>query len=564
VSLRISPRALVTGCLVAACAACSAPSAERAPAAADGAPFDLLITNARVVDGTGNPWYRADVGVRGDRIAAIGSLAGQPATRTIDAADRVVTPGFIDLMGTSTLPHLTEPVAALSRLYQGITTAMVGEGDSEAPQNEVTLPNGVRGSSGDTLRWRTFAEYFAHLEKVGVPMNVVHNVGAAQVRTVVMGVEDRAPSDAELERMKALVDSAMQDGAVGLSTALIYPPGTYASTEELIALSKVAAARGGTYFSHMRNESAGLLTAIREVIRIGAEARIPVHIYHLKAAGQENWPLIPQALALIDSARKTGIEVTTDIYPYIRNGIGLGSFLHPRHFARGDSVFLSTLGDSVVRRTLRREVETTRDWENWYRHVGMNWDNVLITGAGPRVDQAFVGLSIRAVAARRGVDEWNAFFDLVREGQVSVAPQSMNEEQKHQALRAPFVAIEVDSPLADPATAGSAHPRAFGAFPRVIAKYVREDSVLSLEAAIRQMTSLSANILKLRDRGRLAPGLKADLLLFHPDSIRDRATFEKPLQYATGIDYMFVNGVAVIDGGTATTARPGVVLRHAR
>jgi N-acyl-D-aspartate/D-glutamate deacylase len=314
----------------------------------------------------------------------------------------------------------------------------------------------------------------------------------------------------------------------------------------------------------MRNESADLLTSIREVIAIAEGAGIPAHIYHLKAAGQDNWPLMPQAIALIADARRRGLDITADIYPYIRNGIGIGSFLHPRHYAKGDAAFLPTLSDSAVRRELRREVETTRDWENWYRHVGMNWDNVLITGAGPKVDQAVVGLSVRAVARRRGVDEWDAFFDLVRDGPVDVAPQSMNEEQKHQALRAPFVSNEVDSPLADPATVKSAHPRAFGAFPRLIAKYVREDGILPLEVAIQRMTALPANILRLRDRGRLAPGMKADLLVFDPDSIQDRATFEKPLQYATGIDFMFVNGVALIDNGARTKARPGQVIRSGR
>lgn len=537
-------------------AACSAPPSEGA--------LDVVIRNARVIDGTGSPWYRADVGIRGDEIVAIGDLSARAATRTIDAADRVVTPGFIDLMGTSTRPLLTEPSAAWSRLAQGITTMMVGEGSSEAPQSPATLGDGATLPDGSRASWRTFGEYFALLEKAGVPMNVVHNVGAAQVREVAMGVEDRAPAPDEMTRMKAMVDSAMRDGAVGISTALIYPPGAYATTEELIELSKVAAARGGVYFSHMRNESVDLLTSIREVIRIAEEAKIPAHVYHLKAAGQENWPLIPQAIQLIADARARGLDVTADIYPYIRNGIGLGSFLHPRHYAKGDSAFVPTLADPAVRRALRQEVETTRDWENWYRHVGMNWDNVLITGAGPKVDQSYVGLSVRGVAKARGIDEWDAFFDLVLNGPVDVAPQSMNEEQKHQALRAPFVANEVDSPLADPATTKSAHPRAFGAFPRLIAKYVREDKVLPLEQAVQRMTALPANILRLRDRGRLAPGMKADLLVFHPDSIQDRATFEKPLQYATGIDYMFVNGTALIDNGTRTTARAGRVLRHGR
>jgi N-acyl-D-amino-acid deacylase len=529
-------------------------------AGAQGAPFDLVIRGARIVDGTGNPWYRADIGVRAGVIAQIGRVDSRGARLVVDARDRVVSPGFIDMMGTSSTPHLTEPSAAGSRLFQGITTAMIGEGESEAPQTEQSLGEGLL-VDGKRVKWHSFAEYFALLAKKGVPMNVVHNVGAAQVRAIVMGVEDRKPTPAELDRMKALVDSAMRDGAVGISTALIYPPGTYATTEELIGLSKVAAARGGVYFSHMRNESANLLGAIREVIRIGEEAKIPVHIYHLKAAGAENWPLIPQAIALIKDARKRGVEITADIYPYIRNGIGLGSFLNPRHYAKGDAPFLATLGDSSVRRQLRQETETTRDWENWYRHVGMNWDKVLITDAGPKVDKSFVGLSVHGVAVKRGIDDWNAFFDLVQTGQVGVAPESMNEEQKRLAFREDFIAVDVDSPLADPATAPSAHARAFGAFPRVIAKYVREDSALTLVDAVRRMTSLPANILRLRDRGRIAPGMKADLLIFDPETLRDNATYEKPLQYSTGIDYMFVNGVAVISEGKLTSARPGRVVR---
>jgi N-acyl-D-aspartate/D-glutamate deacylase len=522
--------------------------------------YDVLIRNARIVDGTGNPWYRGDVAIRGDHIAAIGRFHGT-AKRTIDAQDRVVSPGFIDMMGTGSTPHLTEPSAAASRLFQGITTALIGEGGSEAPQNDATLGQGLL-VNGKRVKWRTFAEYFALLDKAGVPMNVVHNVGAAQVRQVVMGVEDSRPTPEQMERMKGLVDQAMRDGAVGISTALIYPPGTYASTDELIELSKVAAKHGGVYFSHMRNESSGLLGAIQEVIRIGEEAKIPVHVYHLKAAGEENWPLMPQAIDLIRSARARGVEITADIYPYIRNGIGLTSFLHPRHYARGEAPFLATLGDSNVRRDLRREVESTRDWENWYRHVGMNWDNVLITDVGGTLDKAFVGLSVHGVALRRGIDDWNAYFDLVKGGPVDVAPKSMNEEQKWLALKAPFVAIDVDSPLSDPRTAPSAHPRAFGAFPRVIAKYVRQDSALVLVDAIRRMTSLPANILRLTDRGRLSVGMKADLLVFDPEKIQDNATFEKPLQYATGIDYMLVNGVAVISEGKLTAARPGTVIRH--
>ena len=343
---------------------------------------------------------------------------------------------------------------------------------------------------------------------------------------------------------------------------MIYPPAIYASTEELIELTKVAGEYGGTYFTHMRNESHAVLEAIREAIEIGEGAGVPVHIYHLKAAGEENWPLMAEALALIDSVRTAGMDVTADIYPYVRNGIGLGSFLHPRHYAEGTEAFLETLGDPQVRAELRREVETTADWENWYRHVGMDWDNVLIVSGSNAVDERVINRSVAGAAQVLGTDVWNTFFDLVQARGVSVNPRSMNEEQKWQALAADFVMIDTDASPVNPATSASAHPRAFGAFPRVIAKYVREDGVLSLEDAVRRMTSLAAQRLGLHDRGLIAPGLVADLLLFDPEAIRDVADFGDAMRYAEGIDYVFVNGVPVIDDGVLTDTRPGRLLRR--
>jgi N-acyl-D-aspartate/D-glutamate deacylase len=354
----------------------------------------------------------------------------------------------------------------------------------------------------------------------------------------------------------------MEDGAVGVSTSLIYPPAVYASTEELIELAKVAGEYGGVYFTHMRNESHALLDAIREALAVGAGAGVPVHIYHLKAAGRDNWPLMEQALVLIDSARAAGMDVTADIYPYIRNGIGLGSFLHPRHYAQGDSAFRSTLDDPDVRRSLRREVETTSDWENWYRHVGMDWGNVLIDEAPDSVDPRVVGESVAGAARILGTDSWSAFFDLVQAGGVGVNPLSMNEEQKWAAFGRSWVMVDTDASPSNPATRSSDHPRAFGAFPRVIAKYVREDGALTLEDAVRRMTSLAAYRLGLRDRGLVAPGMLADLLVFDPDSIQDRATFGDPMQYSTGIDWVIVNGVPVIAEGELQDAKPGRLVRR--
>jgi N-acyl-D-aspartate/D-glutamate deacylase len=530
------------------------------PTTAADRPFDIIISNARIVDGMGNPWVRGDVGIRGERIAAVGQLAGKQARRTIDARDRVLTPGFIDLMGQSSLVLITDPVSAESKLRQGITTYLSGESGSAAPQNDRTQsrPPVV---SGDTLRWRSYPEYFAILERYGIPLNVVHNVGLAQVRRVVLGEGDIQPSPDQMEEMKALVRSGMEAGAVGVSIALIYPPAVYASTEEITELARVAAEYGGVYFTHMRNESNTVLEAIREAITIGQGSGAPVHIYHLKAAGQENWPLMPEAIALVDSARAAGMDVTADVYPYIRNGIGLGSFLHPRHYAEGSEAFLSTLGEASVREALRKEVEETSDWENWYRHVGMEWDNVLIVSAPRGGDSRVVGRSVAEAAELLGTDPWNAFFDLVQAGGVSVNPKSMNEEQKWQAFRAPWVMVDTDASPVNPATSASSHPRAFGAFPRVIAKYVREDSVLSLEEAVRRLTSLAAHRLGLFDRGIVAPGMAADLLLFDPEGLQDRADFVDPMQYAEGIDYMFVNGTLVIDDGELTAARPGRLLK---
>ena len=524
-------------------------------------PFDILITHARIVDGSGNPWYRADIGITGDRIAAIGDLQGFNAQQVIDAADRVVTPGFVDMMGQSSLVLITDPPSAESKLRQGITTYLSGEGGSPAPQgtDSTGLPT-VIGT--DTLGWTTFDEYFHIMERYGIPLNVVHDVGATQVRRVVLGDTDVQPSPEQLEEMRELVRRAMEDGAVGLSTSLIYPPAVYASTEELVELAKVAGEFGGIYFTHMRNESAGLLDAIREALTIGSSAGVPVHIYHLKAAGQENWPLMEQALALIDSARAAGMDVTADIYPYVRNGLGLSALIHPRHFTQGSLAFRETLSDPEVRRALRREIESTSDWENWYRHAGMNWDNVLIEDASDPVDQRVVGESVAGAARVLGTDAWTAFFDLVQAGGVSVLPLTMNEEQKWAAFGRDWVMVDTDASPSNPATAESDHPRAYGTFPRVLAKYVREDKALTLEDAVRRMSSLAAHRLGLHDRGLVAPGMVADLLVFDPDSIQDRATFSDPLRYATGIDWVIVNGVPVIADGAIQEAKPGRLLKR--
>ena len=521
--------------------------------------FDVLITGAHVVDGSGNPWYLADVGIRDGLIVAIGKLDDRPAKKTIAANGMTLTPGFIDMMSGTSIPLLVDPVTALSKLKQGVTTMMSGEGDSMAPQDERTikelnLPSGFP-------HWADFEQYGKIVDSKGLGLNVIHNIGAAQVRRVVIGDEDKAPTPEQMAKMKEIVAKAMRDGSVGISTALIYPPGTYAKTEEIVELSKVAAQYGGVYFSHMRNESGQLLEAIQEVIRIGEEAHIPVHIYHLKAAGQDNWPLMAKAIALIQSARDRGVDVSADVYPYIRNGLGLAALVPPGHFAKGAPAFLATLGDKSVRAAVRKEIETASNWENWYKNVGSNWDNVLVVRVPPTSEKRFEGKSIAEIAKLRNVDVWDTFFDLVQMDGVDVDPKSMNEEQKHQALRADFVSIDSDAEPMNPAVSTFAHPRTFGTFPRILAKYVREDKIITLENAVREMTSLPANQLHLRNRGRIAVGMAADVALFDQAKVKDTATYEKPMSYAEGMEYVLVNGKLAIDHGQSTGELAGKLIR---
>jgi N-acyl-D-amino-acid deacylase len=523
--------------------------------------FDVLVTHGRIVDGSGNPWYRGDIGIRGGRVAEIGNLEASVAEIKIDAHDSVVAPGFFDMMGGSSLPLIVDRTSGNTKLLQGVTTMLAGEGDSLAPQDDHTIAE-LQKRNHFTFGWKTFGDYFQILTEKGIPINVVHNVGAAQIREVVIGDQDRAPTALELERMKGMVAQAMKDGAVGVSTALIYPPGSYAKTDEIIQLAKVAAQYGGIYLSHMRNESGGLLDAIREVILIGREAKLPVHIYHLKAAGEANWPLVPKALALIEQARAEGIDVTADAYPYIYNGIDLASFIAPSHFAHGRPAFVKTLSDPAVRKALQQEIETNLDWENWYVHVGRDWGNVLVAEVPEGVDVKYEGMSIKQVAEAQGKDQWTAFFDLVAAGPTDVNPKSMNEEQKREIYSTDFVSVSSDAEPVSPAAGPHAHPRAFGTFPRILARYVREQHVMTLEYAVRAMTSLPADQLKLYDRGRLAPGMAADLVIFDPAAIQDTATYAHPASYSTGIEYVLVNGKVAVSQGNPTGIMAGSVIRH--
>jgi len=526
--------------------------------------FDLLIRNGRVVDGTGAPWYRADVAIRDGRIVAIGRLTEASAMRTIDASGLIVAPGFIDMMGQTAAPFLRDHRAALNLLTQGITTINCGEGRSDAPLGE---------EDSRKFGWRTMREFFALLEKSRLPLNMVQTVGATQVRAIVVGLEDKRATPEQLERMKALAREAMEAGAIGLSTSLIYPPAVYAPEEEITELAKVAGAYGGRYYTHMRNEGDQLLEAIDEALRIGKAADTPVHIFHLKTAGRANWGKMDLAIARLKAARAAGQEVAADVYPYINNGLGIRALIHPRHSAKGPEELLRRLDDPQMRAEIRHEMEADAAWENWFNHVGHDWDRIVIGGCEAPAFAAHNGKSLSEIARAVNQDPWDVFFAIARAGAFAM-PQSMSEANKIKAMQQDFVSFDTDAGPAPPPERGNlrhedgatrlgavSHPRAFGAFPRVLARYVRDLGVLTLEEAIQRMTAVAANEIMAYDRGRLATGLAADIVIFDSNTIRDRATFGQPDVISEGMKFVIVNGGIVIEDGKFTGATPGRVLR---
>lgn len=514
-------------------------------------PLDLVISGGRVVDGTGAPWFLADIGIRGDRVAAIGRLGGWAARRTLKADGLYIAPGFIDMMGQTGAPFLKSRRAGDNLLTQGITTINAGEGDSDAP---------LSGSEAKDAGWSTMAEFFDRLDASKMPMNVAQSVGHTQVRKIVLGETDRKATAAELDRMKALVREAMEAGAVGLSTALIYPPAVYAPTEEIVAMAAVAGEHGGGYFTHMRNEGDRLLEAIDEALAIGKEASARVHIFHLKAAGRANWPKMDQAIARIKAARGAGQPVGADIYPYINNGLGLAAFIHPSHAAAGPEALKTKLGDPAARALIRQEMETLGGWENWYRHIGSDWDNVVLGQIKAPGHAGQNGRSLGEIARGAGKDPWDLFFEVAAAG-ASALPRTMSEANLIKAMREEFVSFCTDMGPAGTASA-LVHPRGAGAFPRVLGRFVRELGVLSVEQAVHRMTALAANELTLFDRGRIAPGAAADLVAFDLDRVADRSTFAEPGLVAEGLAHVLVNGQPVIESGKVTEAGPGRVLRR--
>ncbi len=539
-----------------------------APRATAGeAPYDLVIRNGRIVDGTGSPWYAGDLAIRDGRIAAIGRLGEVPAKRTIDAAGKVVAPGFIDMLGQSEVSILVDPRLP-SKIFQGITTEVTGEGGSIAPLNDAILESDRPGYDQYkvTPDWRTFAEYFARLERQKIGINFASYVGATQVRRMVLGEENQPPGPGGLQRMQALVKEAMEQGAVGLSTSLQYPPAPYASTEELIALASVAARYGGIYATHMRSEGAGILAALDEAIRIGREARIPVEIWHLKAAGKPNWGKMPEVVAKIEAARAAGIDVTADTYAYPAWYNGFAAFIPPWAHDGGNKKLLERLRDPSMRARIRKDMETpSSEWDNEWQEIPGPEAVILCTFKNAAL-KPLVGKSLAEAAKLRGQDPIDTLFDILVEDDAytAVAVFGMSEPDVALALAQPWVSIDNDSEGTSPEGLlgqGHPHPRAYGTFPRILRKYVREEGKLRLEEAIRKFSSLPAQRMGFADRGVLKQGMWADVVVFDPETIRDLATFENPNQLAQGMDAVLVNGVPVIEGGKMTGELPGKVLR---
>jgi N-acyl-D-amino-acid deacylase len=532
-------------------------------------PYDVVIQHGRIVDVTGSPWYSGDIGIRQGRIAAIGNLTGAPAKRVIDAHGMIVAPGFIDMLGQSELTILVNPHLP-SKIYQGITTEITGEGSSAAPVNEALLQADRVGYEHYGIRpdWRTFHDYFARLEKQGMGINLASYVGATQVRRMVLGDDDRAPNAAELERMKTLVREAMRDGAVGVSTALQYAPAPYATTEELIALAAEAAQFGGVYATHMRSEGDAIIPALDEAIRIGREAHIPVEIWHLKAAGKANWGRMPEIVAHIQQARDAGVDITADTYAYPAGFNTFSAIIPPWAHDGGDAKLVERLKDPALRARIRKEMETPGgNWDNEWQEVTGPEGFLVGAVANPKL-LPLQGKTIAEIAKIWGKDPFDTIFDLLIEDQAftSVALFIMSEPDIALALEQPWVSICNDSE--GTATDGllgkeHPHPRAYGTFPRILRKYVREEKKLTLPEAIRKFSALPAQRMRLTDRGVLKEGMWADVVVFDPETIRDVATFENPNQLSEGMRFVLVNGVPVIEDGKMTNALPGKVLRGA-
>ncbi len=529
--------------------------------------YDILISGGTVVDGTGAPRRAADVGISGDRIAAIGDLSGRTATRMVDARGLVVAPGFIDMLGHSEITILSDP-RGYSKVTQGITTEITGEGGSAAPVNANTLRDDSAqfAAWGVTVDWHDLDGYFRRLERSGTPFNIGSFVGATQVRKYVLGDARRAPSPAELARMVALVDTAMRQGALGLSSALVYAPAFYARTAELIALARAVGPYGGVYISHIRNEGPRIRTALAEAFAIGRAANTPVEVWHLKLAGRPSWGHMREILALFDAARARGQRVGANSYPYTASATGLSASIPAWAHEGGDEALVRRLSDPATRARIRRElIARNGGQENFVRGAG-GLGGILVLGVLDSSLRRFEGRYLADIAREEHKDAYEALFDLLiaDHAKTGAAYFSMNEADVRAAIAAPWVGVGSDLGATapdGPLGMRRVHPRGYGTFPRILGRYVRDEHLLSLETAVRKMTGVAAERMGLSERGLLREGYFADITIFDPLTIADRATFEDPSRPAEGVRHVIVNGRFTLDLGRPTGERPGRALR---
>jgi N-acyl-D-aspartate/D-glutamate deacylase len=530
------------------------------------AQYDLVIRNGHIIDGTGSPWYAGDIGIRNGRIAAIGNLSRAQAKQVIDAAGRVVAPGFIDMLGQSELAILADPHLE-SKISQGITTEITGEGDTVAPQSDATLADFKQEFEHYHIvpDWRTFTQYFARVQKHGMGINLGTYVGATQVRRYVIGDDDRAATPAELERMKALVAEAMREGALGVSSALQYPPAPYASTDELIALAAVSARYGGIYATHMRSEGDGEMAALEETARIARQAHTGVEIFHLKTAGKPNWGKMPQVVAFIDKMRSEGLDIEADTYAYTAWANDLAAFIPPWAHNGGDAKMIERLKDPAMRARIRKDMETrTTTWDNEWQEVA-GPEGILIASVQNPQLIPLQGKTVAEIARLWHEDPIDTIFDMIIKDQAytGVAVFGMSEPDVELALKQPWVSIDNDYSGGSPTGIlgkEHPHPRAYGTFPRIIRKFVRQEHLLTLREAIRKFSALPAQREGLADRGVLKKGMWADIVVFDPAKVRDLATYQNPNQLSAGMDDVLVNGVPEILDGKMTGVLAGRVI----
>ncbi|MDX6613476.1 MAG: N-acyl-D-amino-acid deacylase [Blastocatellia bacterium] len=529
--------------------------------------YDLLILNGRIIDGSGRTAYRADLGIKGDRIVRLGTLAGARAKRTIDARGQVVAPGFIDMLGQSENYLLIDP-RGMSKVMMGVTTEITGEGESIAPTNDrlIKETEDFNRRYNLTVDWRTLDEYFRRLARQGSGVNLATFVGATQVRAYVIGFDNRPPTAVELDRMKSLVADAMKDGALGVSTSLQYVPARFARTDELVELAKVARQYGGIYATHQRSEANALDASLKEVFEIARRADIPVEIWHLKTAYKKNWGRMPEILKRIETARASGLKITADVYPYIAASTSLTACLPPWALEGGTEKMLERLRDPRIRQRLKQEIVTdSKDWENIFLGSG-GAPGVLIGSVVNRELESLQGKRLSEIAEQQNKDPLEALLDLILadRGQTGAIYFMMLEDDVRAALRSPFVSICTDSGARatdGPLSTSKSHPRGWGSYPRVLSRYVRDEHLLTLEQAVHKMTGMPASRVGLRDRGLLRVGMFADVTIFDPNTVQDRATFEMPNQYPVGVNYVIVNGEVEVDNGKRTPALAGRPIR---